>query len=458
MNFQEAETYLLALGNEVLTMKLGLENIRALLDALGNPHEKYLKVQVAGTNGKGSVCAFLNSICVAASIRTGMFTSPHLMSITERVKIDGVDISEDDFARCASRVRSVSEELVANGTIGNIPTFFEQTTAIALLAFAEAKVELAILETGLGGRLDATTAANAEIAAITRIDYDHQQYLGETLEEIAAEKAAIIQDGSQVVVGEQVDTAMRVIVERCREVDVGPRLASEVVAKDFDAGPFLDLGGAGFGTTDHRPRRTVSPAVTFVTTQGVYQGIALGLAGRHQIENAKVSILLAECLRDRFTISDEHLMKGLTMARHTGRLEFIGPFLLDGAHNIGGAIALRAFLDEFIRAPITIVFGSMNDKDAGAIVSILFPKASTFIVTRPNNSRAISTDDLFKIVPDDFEPERVSVAQDPSEAIARARKVSRPGTLIVVTGSLYLVGEARKILTNQPSEKLETNN
>jgi dihydrofolate synthase/folylpolyglutamate synthase len=159
-SFQESVEYLLSLGNEVLAMKLGLENVRKLLRALGDPQTQYLKVQVAGTNGKGSVCAFLNSICVAAGIRVGMFTSPHLISITERVKIDGREIKEDEFARIATQVRLTSEKLAASGELENVPTFFEQVTAIALLAFADAKVELAILETGLGGRLDATTAAN----------------------------------------------------------------------------------------------------------------------------------------------------------------------------------------------------------------------------------------------------------------------------------------------------------
>ena len=184
MNFHESEEYLFSLGNEVEAMKLGLENIRKLLAALGDPQKSYLKVQVAGTNGKGSVCAFLDSICLQAEIKTGVFTSPHLVSITERVRINGVDISEGEFARLATRVREASELLVERGEIERVPTYFEQVTAIALVAFAEVNVELAILETGLGGRHDAVTAANAEIAGITRIDLDHQQYLGETIEEI----------------------------------------------------------------------------------------------------------------------------------------------------------------------------------------------------------------------------------------------------------------------------------
>ena len=172
-------------------MKLGLENIRRLLAALDDPQNNYLKVQVAGTNGKGSVCAFLESICVHAGINTGVFISPHLVSITERIKIEGHEIGEEDFARLATRVRDVSEQMVSAGALDHTPTFFEQITAIALTAFAEAAVDLAILETGLGGRLDATTAANAEIAVITRIAMDHQEYLGTTIEEIAAEPLSV---------------------------------------------------------------------------------------------------------------------------------------------------------------------------------------------------------------------------------------------------------------------------
>lgn len=428
-------------------MKLGLESIRKLLAVLGNPEKNYLKVQIAGTNGKGSVCAFLNSVCLASGIRTGMYTSPHLASITERVQIDGMNISEDDFAKYATRVRSTAESLVARGLLTSIPTFFEQVTAIALIAFADAEVELAILETGLGGRLDATTAANAEIAAITRIDLDHQKYLGDTIEEIAAEKAAIIHEGSRVVVGEQFDAAMKVILERCREAGVAPQLVSEVVAKEFEPPPFADSARAGFGTTDHHPRRRVFPQVTFVTPQGVYQGITLGIAGRHQIENSKVAILLAENLRERFSISDESLMRGLTMARHPGRLEFMGPFLLDGAHNVGGALVLRAFLDEFVNGTITIVFGSMQDKNLKDVGNILFPMAERLILTQSANSRSRSPEDLLDAAQEYLDRDRVSLADSVEEALQTALGRSPAANhLVLVTGSLYLVGEARRIL------------
>ncbi len=186
MNFSESLEYLFNLGNEVLAMKLGLENIGKLLTELGNPQKEFIKVQVAGTNGKGSTCAFLDSICVSADIKTGLYTSPHLISICERIKIGGREISEKDFASHATKVKEISEKLLEYGDLETLPTFFEQVTAIAISAFDEAKIDLAILETGLGGRFDATTATNAEIVAITPIDFDHQNILGNTLAEIAA--------------------------------------------------------------------------------------------------------------------------------------------------------------------------------------------------------------------------------------------------------------------------------
>src|SRR5437762_67155 len=215
MNFAEALSYLLSLGHETLTIKLGLRNTETLLAALGNPHRTFPSVQIAGTNGKGSTAVTLDSICHAAGIRTGLFTSPHLISITERIKIAGEQVSETDFARYTAQVKECAEELVEQGQLETLPTFFEHVTAIALLAFREANVGLAILETGLGGRLDSTTAAGAEIVAITPIAKDHEEYLGHTLAEIAAEKAAIIRPGVTAIVASQEKEAMDVILRRC---------------------------------------------------------------------------------------------------------------------------------------------------------------------------------------------------------------------------------------------------
>ncbi len=433
MNFPESEAHLLSLGNEVEAMKLGLNNIRTLLAALHEPQNNYLKVQVAGTNGKGSVCVFLNSICVQVGIKTGLYTSPHLVSITERIKIDGQDISERDFARHATKVRETAENLLADGKIEYRPTFFEQVTAIALAAFAEEKVELAILETGLGGRLDATTAANAEIAAITRIDIDHQEYLGETLAEIAAEKAAIIHSGSRVVIGEQKREAEQIIRGRCRELGIEPNLATtDIVTKKYDE-------------DSSYPIRSTS----FRTARGNYPNIVLGLAGKHQEENAAVTIAIVEELKDvGFKVSEDEVWLGLETARHPGRLEFENGFLFDGAHNAAGARALRSYLDEFVKEPITMIFGSMKDKDIDEIARILFPKAETLILTRPDNSRGLTATELAEFVPAKLDRSVVFLTETVSEALDETRRLANNG-LILVTGSLYLIGEAQKILKAQ---------
>lgn len=432
MNFHESVDYLLSLGNEVIAMKLGLENIRTLLDELGRPQSAgFVKVQVAGTNGKGSVCAFLNSICIAAGIRVGMFTSPHLVSITERIQIDGREISEDDFARLATRVRETSERLVASSDLDYIPTYFEQVTAIALLAFAEAEIKVAILETGLGGRLDATTAANADIAAITRIDLDHQRYLGDTLVEIAAEKAAIIRSELQnVVIGAQQPDALRVILDRCRSLGVVPNNELFTPWTVESDGP---------------------SSVRVETTRGIFPDVTLGLKGKHQIENATTALNVMQSLLYNCGVSfeDDDVIEGLMKARHPGRLESIGRFLLDGAHNSGGARALKNYADEFVSRPITMIFGAMNDKDSAEILSILSPVADSMILTRAENPRSRKLNDLLADVPSSYDPSRVMTAENIGDAIRFAVAGSRPSATILITGSLYLVGEARHHLKSQ---------
>jgi dihydrofolate synthase/folylpolyglutamate synthase len=431
--FQESVDYLLSLGNEVSAMKLGLENIRRLLAALGDPQNNYLKVQIAGTNGKGSVCAFLNSICLEAGIKTGLYTSPHLVSITERVKINGIDIVDDDFARLASRVREAAEDLVARGELEYTATFFEQVTAIALLAFADAKVELAILETGLGGRLDATTAAKAEIAAITRIDYDHQQYLGETIEEIAAEKAAIIHAGSKVVIGKQRPDAMAVILHRCVELGIKPKTADK--ASIAWQRPSVDIGETMFHLDETR----------------------LGLLGDHQVENATVAVQVAEYLDESFNISSENVFLGLERARHPGRLEWLehegNAVLLDGAHNPGGARALSDYLGlTYPDSKITLVFGMMNDKDMAEIAELLFPRMENIIFTRPDNARAVDPLQLAASARGIVDASRVFVVDNVADALDSALQITSgypatPYSFTCVTGSLYLVGEIKSLLS-----------
>jgi len=436
VNFAEAEAYLYSLGNEVETMKLGLENITTLLSVLGDPQTNYKKIQVAGTNGKGSVCAFLDSICGEAGIRRGLYTSPHLISITERIRIDGVDISEGEFARLATRVRETSEKLVREGRWERVPTYFEQVTAMALLAFAEAEVELAILETGLGGRYDAVTAAKAEIAAVTRIDLDHQEYLGDTIEKIAAEKAAIINEGSTVVLTHQDKRVERVLTGRCQEVGVEPVWASNDIQIKDEPSLLPVLSGS------------------IHTEKENYASLEFwNMLGRHQFENASTAIalseILTEILRDfRFVLTKDQIVYGLESASHPGRLEYFQGVLLDGSHNAGGAKALREFLDETERRPITLVFGAMRDKTVTEIAEILWPRAENIILTQPSNSRAMTTDELVAFIPESIAADRIYKTNSVDEAIERAKEIATPDGLILVTGSLYLVGEVKKLLNN----------
>jgi dihydrofolate synthase/folylpolyglutamate synthase len=432
MTFDEALSYLLSLGHETLTIKLGLMNTETLLRALGNPYQQFPAVQIAGTNGKGSVAVTLDSICRAAGIRTGLFTSPHLVSITERIAIDGKPISESDFARCTAQVKEAAEDLVKQGELETLPTFFEHVTAIALLAFREAKVDLAILETGLGGRLDSTTAARAEVVAITPIAMDHEEYLGHDLAEIAFEKAAIIRPGVTAIIAPQPQEALEVILRQCESSGVVPR---------FIESKSIEILGT---SQDGRFR------VNFETNQGRYEKVRLGLRGRHQVTNALVAIALTESLCEcGFTVPREAIIHGVETATHPGRLElWEGPprILFDGAHNPSSARALRDYLDEFVKAPITIIFGAMRDKVVDEMATALFPAGNAVILTELDNRRAAALDVLKLAVPDSLDEGRVRYASSVNDALRIAKEVTPADGLICVTGSLYLIGEVQQLL------------
>jgi len=402
MNFEEAVSYLLSLGHETLTIKLGLRNTELLLAALDNPERAFRSVQIAGTNGKGSTAVMLDSICRAAGIKCGLYTSPHLVSMTERVKISGTEIAAEEFAACVTKVRDVSAQLEA------MPTFFEQLTVAALLAFRNAHIELAILETGLGGRLDSTTAAKAAIVAITPIAMDHEEYLGNTLESIAAEKAAIIRPGVQAVIAKQDPVALGVLLRRCEETGVTPILDTDM----------------------HR-----------------YKGVRLGLRGRHQLENAGVAIRLAELLN----VPEQAIVTGLETATHPARLELIErepAVLIDGAHNPAGAKSLRDYLDEFAPRPLTLVFGAMRDKQLEQMGEILFPCADSLILTTINNPRSASIERLQEVA-DRFAHGRVLTSESSVAALRIAESETPPDGLICVAGSLYLAGELRPLILKE---------
>ncbi len=425
MNFAETQQYLLSLGHETLAIKLGLRNTELLLEALGNPHQSFQSVQIAGTNGKGSTAAVLESICQEAGIPTGLYTSPHLVSITERIRIDGQSICEDEFARHATQVRASAAALLDSARLETLPTFFEHLTAIALLAFKAARVKLAILETGIGGRLDATTVAGAHTVALTPIALDHQEYLGESLAKIAAEKAAIIRPGVMAIVGPQSVEALEVILRQCTESNVMPDLDQcRITIDDVMDGWFR---------------------VTIETNSGLYDRVLLTLRGRHQIRNVAVAIKIAEALATQgFEISRIAIMDGIRKARHPGRLEMLPgnpPLLVDGAHNPAAAKALRRFFDEFIKNPLTIVFGAMNDKRIDEMAAILFPTADCVIFTKSDNPRAVAPEDLLEIARPLEYGARLFTTSSLPEAIALAKEQTPERGTICVTGSLQLVGE-----------------
>ena len=428
MNFEAAVQYLLSLGHETLTIKLGLRNTELLLAALDHPERAFPSVQIAGTNGKGSTAAMLDSICRTAGVRCGLYTSPHLVSITERIKVAGESITTDEFAACATVVREISEQLLRDKQIEALPTFFEQLTAIALLVFQNARIELAILETGLGGRLDSTTAAKARIVAITQIEMDHQEYLGHTIESIAAEKAAIIRPGVHAVIAKQLSEAMAVLLHRCEETGVTP---------------VIDDGS-------HSITSTTADGRFCASFEGL-PDVCIGLRGRHQIENAAVAIRLADALTlDGFDIPLSAIADGLANTKHPGRLELIAgrpALLLDGAHNVAGCQSLREYLEEFAPRPLTLVFGAMRDKQLNEIGALLFAVADVLILTTIENPRSASIE-MLRDVASRHARAIVIETTSSTEALRVAREQTPPYGLICVAGSLYLIGEVRPSIPN----------
>lgn len=421
MEFSEAVDYLYGLGNEILAMKLGLETIRCLCLELGSPQDSFPAVHIAGTNGKGSTAAMTEAILRAGGVRTGLFTSPHLISITERIRVGGEPIPPDQFAMLGGRVRAAGERLVESGRLPAPPTFFEQVTAIAFLWFAEQRVELAVLEVGMGGRLDATNICRPLVTAITPVGLDHQQYLGDTLAAIAGEKAGIIKPGIPVVLAPQEPEAQVVILARAEECGA-PVIAGGVEVEPISLTPDL--------------RQWVE-----LHTERESFDACLSLRGRHQAINARTAIAIVEVLRSTgLSIETGAIVAGLENCYWPGRLDLrSGPsgrtILIDGAHNEAGAVVLADFLREFCRRrPLTLIFGAMRDKDVAKIGERLFPLFEQIIVTGIANPRALDPAEIVV----GGEVERASGLL---EALEIAGRVTPPEGLIVVAGSLYLVAE-----------------
>jgi dihydrofolate synthase/folylpolyglutamate synthase len=405
LTYPDSVRFLYALGNEIKTAKLGLDRIRAVLAALDNPQERFRSMHVAGTNGKGSTCAMIDAGLRTAGIRTGLFTSPHLIEPNERIVIDGMPVTPRQFERAFNAVHEVAGD--------PHPTYFETVTAMGFWLFREMGIETAVVETGLGGRLDATNVLEPILTVITPIDFDHEAYLGGTIEAIAAEKAGILKPRVPAIFARQRPEAQSILDQRAAELSVPVKYT-----RDF---PIRDL---------------------HITARGSeFSGIKCPLAGEHQVENAIAAALALESLG----VSP----KGIENAVWPGRLEQISPnpdIILDGAHNPAGARALARYLERFYAGrKIWMIFGAMRDKAVDEIAAILFPLASELILTAPDNSRALRPEALYEIAG------RGHISPGISAALDRVRAGVSEDDVIIITGSLFLVGEARALSYNKHS-------
>ena len=390
---------------EQFGIKLGLDNIRSILAALGNPEQSWPSIHIGGTNGKGSVAAMVERALRAAGLRTGRYTSPHLDRIEERVALDGTPVDSAIFEKATADVLDAVDSLQRP----SMPTFFEVSTAIAFEILRRQKVDVAIVEVGLGGRFDATNVLTPVIAAIVSIAFDHEKHLGRTLSDIAFEKAGIAKTGVPLVIGRLPDEARQRI---------------ETVAAAVGA-PIIDAHAM---TGDRR-----------------YSSLKLALAGRHQIENAAVAVAILEgwsLLRSQ--VPTAAIVTGLTQCEWPARLEWLrvpgGEVLIDAAHNPAGAQALASYLEDMHSARLPIVFAAMTDKDTAAMIKALAPAASMFVATTVPHARARPADDMAAEIRRHAPGTEVIAVSDPEAAVARALE---HGPKVVACGSIYMIGPLR---------------
>jgi dihydrofolate synthase/folylpolyglutamate synthase len=435
VTYETAVANLLKLGHELAAhQKFDLEHMRVLAEALGNPQRRLPSVLIAGTNGKGSTAATLASIVQAAGYRTGLYTSPHLVMVNERMQINGEPISDAEFAVMYDRVEAAASALVARGELPWHPSFFEMLSAMMFEYFSSAGVELAVLEVGMGGRLDATNIADPCLAVITDIDFDHQKFLGNTLPEIAREKAGIIRKGGTVVLLPQHPQVNETLGREIMERNARP------VSAVKNMPPLAPQA------------ETRSPNRFLLEVMGEEIMVDYRLAGRHQLRNLALAITAAEQLGQfGFNILPVQVKEGIRNTRWRGRFEVLPAetefpeTVLDVAHNPAGAWALRSALSTFYQdRPLTFIFGVMRDKAVGEIATILFPLAKLVIATQSDNPRAASPREIVEL----GRPAQTPIVEEPSvaAAIEHARLVAGAEGVVVITGSIYIVGEALRIL------------
>ena len=436
MNYETSVRYLLALGRELAAptqaaaAKFDLENITVLAERLGRPDRVYPSAHIAGTNGKGSTAAFLESILRHAGFPTGLNTSPHLEKINERVRINGEGIGDDAFAETLTRIQELIEELLAAGKLRAHPTYFECVTAMAFEYFAQSRIEFGVFEVGLGGRLDATNILTPMVSIITHVDFDHENFLGHSLREIAREKAGIVKPGVPVVVADQPGEAREAILSRANEL--GSPILETGAAYRIDQETFAD---------------DCIHARVMELSSGWTAEIAPRLPGRFQLQNALNAVAAARVLCKRgFRIPDEAIAGGVAAAVWPGRLEKIHAspdIYLDGAHNPGAARELAAFWEQkFVGRKIWLVYGTLRDKAIDEVAGALFARATEVIFTEPRTTRAISAPQLAELA--GHHAAHFSIVPDADEALESALRKARPGDAIFITGSLYLVGQLRQ--------------
>ena len=415
---------------EQFGIKFGLDAFETILARLGHPERAFRSVHIAGTNGKGSVTAMVDTALRRAGLRSARYTSPHLIDLSERFVVDGKPVDAASIRAAAADVRAAIESLRAEGALQALPTFFEATTALAFELFRRAKVDVAAVEVGLGGRLDSTNVIQPIVSAITSIDFDHQQYLGSTLGEIAAEKAGIIKPGVPMIVGEVGPEAWAVIERVARE-----RGAELIRARDgVDITPLPHEASSGNGFRLRTPTRDYGP-------------IRLSLLGAHQAANAVVAVRLLETMDVRgIKIPPSAIVGGLENVSWPGRLErrlLSGgrELILDAAHNPAGAAALASYLTGAGGAPPVLVFAAMRDKDASGMLRVLLPEIGRVIVTKPANQRSADPEALAAHARAIKPGMAVDVVASPIDALNAAWTF---GPRVVVAGSIFLLGDIMK--------------
>lgn len=434
MNYTQCLQNLSGLGHELRQAKFDLESIRKIVLALGNPQSKYPTAMIAGTNGKGSTSAMLAGILAAAGLRTGLYTSPHLVRVNERIRVNGRDISDVEFADSFSEVSHAVDRLIQKGSLPHRPSFFEFLTATAFLHFARAGIDFAVLEVGMGGRLDATNITEPRVAVITNIDLDHQQFLGDTLAAIAWEKAGVIKPGRPVISACDHPEAKEVIRKRAAELNA----------------PLTDLTQAAQISNV----RNLDGRYAFELTMAGHHFPALvpPLMGAFQIKNTVAAVAAALCLaREGCKISPSAIDAGIRATSWPGRMEMICEHplvVLDGAHNPAAAREIAAAARALWPGrPLRLVYASMRDKSIGEISDILFPLADAVYLTRPEQERAAAPEEILAAVKS--RPQRIVVEPNPARALERACRDGSSSDVVMVTGSLFLVGSIKRALAEK---------